>query len=357
MTGSVAAAAGSAGAVTGSSSEPLRIGILGAARIAELSIVKPAAATGHRLVAVAARDPQRAAAFAQEHGIERVHQTYEDLLADPEVEVVYNPLANGLHGRWNLRAIEAGKHVLSEKPFAANAAEAREVAAAAQAGGVTVLEAFHYPFHPLFQRACELIAAGAIGDVRHVETVLRMPAPPDDDPRWSLELAGGSTMDLGCYALHGARQLGTRFLGGEPSVVSGSGRTRAGRPGVDEALAVELVYPSGVTGSAGSDMGSPGAWDFHLTVTGTDGVLHVPDFPRPHEDDTLVLRRTGEPESVEHLGKRSSYTYQLEAFAAHLRDGTPLPYDVTDTVPQAELIDAAYRAAGFEPRPSLASVD
>lgn len=357
MTESVAAAAGAAGADTGSSSEPLRIGILGAARIAELSIVKPAAATGHRLVAVAARDPERATAFAGAHRVEWVHDTYDDLITDPDVEVVYNPLANGLHGHWNLRAIEAGKHVLSEKPFAANAAEAREVVAAAQACGVTVLEAFHYPFHPLFQRVCDLLAAGAIGEVRHVETILRMPAPPDDDPRWSLELAGGATMDLGCYALHCARQLGTRFLGGEPSVVSGSGRERPGRPGVDEALAVALVYPSGVTGSASSDMNA-GVWDFHLTVTGTSGVLHVPDFPRPHEDDSLVLRASDATEQVEHLGRRSSYTYQLEVLASHLRQGEPLPYDVTDAVPQAELVDAAYRAAGFEPRrPVSATAD
>jgi predicted dehydrogenase len=93
-------------------------------------------------------------------------------------------------------------------------------------------------------------------------------------------------------------------------------------------------------------------WDFHLTIRGTDGVLHVPDFPRPHEDDRLILRRTGEREVVEHLGHRSSYTYQLEALAAHLRQGTPLPYDVTDTVPQAELVDAAYVSAGLSPRPS-----
>ena len=151
-----------------------------------------------------------------------------------------------------------------------------------------------------------------------------MPAPPDDDPRWSLELAGGATMDLGCYALHCARQLGTRFLGGEPSVVSGSGRERPGRPGVDEALAVELVYPSGVTGSA--ELGhecSPGVWDFHLTVTGTSGVLHVPDFPRPHEDDSLVLRAHRRTEQVEHLGRRSSYTYQLEAWPPTCARGTP----------------------------------
>ena len=336
--------------------EPLRIGILGAARIAELSIVKPAAATGHRLVAVAARDPQRAAAFAQQHGVERVHAGYEDLLADPEVDLVYNPLANGLHGPWNLRAIAAGKHVLSEKPFAANADEAQQVAEAAQAAGVTVVEAFHYPFHPLFHRVCELLAAGAVGQVRHVETRLDMPAPPESDPRWSLELAGGSTMDLGCYALHCARQLGLRFLGGEPEVLSATGREYAGRPGVDEALTAELRFPGGATGTAASDMNSPGIWDFHLTVTGTEGVLHVPDFPRPHEDDSLVLRRAGEPVVVERLGHRSSYTYQLEAVAAHLLQGAALPYDVTDTVPQARLVDAAYRAAGFEPRPNLPTV-
>ncbi len=269
---------GAIGSSTGGATVPLRIGILGAARIAELSIVKPATATGNRLVAVAARDPQRAAAFARQHGVERVHQTYEDLLADPEVEAVYNPLANSLHGPWNLRAIEAGKHVLSEKPFASNAAEAREVAAAAQGAGVTVLEALHYPFHPLFQRTCELIATGAIGEVQHVETLLRMPAPPDADPRWSLALAGGATMDLGCYALHCARQLGTRFLGGEPSVVSGSGRERAGRPGVDEALAVELVYPSGPP-QRRLGHGLSRVWDFHLTVTGATECCTSPTSP------------------------------------------------------------------------------
>jgi predicted dehydrogenase len=333
--------------------EPLRIGILGASRIAELSIVKPAAATGHRLVAVAARDPERAKVFAERHGVEGVHETYDDLLADPDVEVVYNPLANGLHAPWNLRAIEAGKHVLAEKPFAANTAEAREVADATQSAGVVVLEAFHYLFHPLFARVCELLERGAVGHVRHVQTLLRMPAPPEDDPRWSLELAGGSTMDLGCYALHCARQLGNRLLGGEPAAVRGTGRERAGQPGVDEALSVELAFPSGATGSAGSDMASGGVWDFHLTVTGTDGVLHVPDFPRPHEDDSLVLRAADGTETVENHGHRSSYTYQLEAFAAAVRGLAPLPYDVTDAVHQAELVDAAYRAAGFQPRPSV----
>ena len=120
--------------------EPLRVGILGAARIAEMAIVKPAHATGTRLVTVAARVRQRAEAFAAEHGVERATDSYAAVLADPEVEVVYNPLPNALHGPWNLAAVEAGKHVLSEKPFASTAEEADEVRAAAQKAGVTVVE-------------------------------------------------------------------------------------------------------------------------------------------------------------------------------------------------------------------------
>ena len=113
--------------------EPLRIGVLGAARISEHAIALPAELTGTRLVAVAARDSARAQSFARQHGVERVVDSYEALVEDPEVEAIYNPLANGLHGPWNLRAIAAGKHVLTEKPFASNVAEARTVRDAAEA--------------------------------------------------------------------------------------------------------------------------------------------------------------------------------------------------------------------------------
>jgi predicted dehydrogenase len=161
--------------------EPLRIGVLGAARIAGLAIVGPARTTSDRLVAVAARDRRRAEAFAATHGVERVLGTYADVVADPEVEVVYNPLANGLHGPWNLAAIAAGKHVLTEKPSASNAAEAREVRDAATAAGVTFLEGFHYLFHPVTRRLQELLATGELGRLRHVEADLVIPAPADDD--------------------------------------------------------------------------------------------------------------------------------------------------------------------------------
>src|SRR3954451_14255952 len=170
----------------GAGVEPLRIGILGAARIAELAIVKPAHATGTRLVTVAARDRRRAEAFAAEYGVERATDSYAEVLADPEVEVVYNPLPNSLHGPWNLAAVEAGKHVLSEKPFASTAEEAAEVRDAAQKAGVTVVEGFHYLFHPVMRRLFTLVDTGELGEVARVEAVIAMPAPDDGDPRWSL---------------------------------------------------------------------------------------------------------------------------------------------------------------------------
>lgn len=328
--------------------DPLRIGVLGAARITALSLVEPARLTGRRLVAVAARSPERAAAFAAEHGIERVLESYEAVIHDPEVEAVYNPLPNALHGQWNLEVARAGKHLLTEKPATANGAEAREVAAAVHAAGITYLEGFHYPYHPLFLRVREILAAGGIGEVRHVSAPLWMPAPPDDDPRWSLELAGGAMMDLGCYSLSCLRLLGA-YAGGEPTVVAATAHERAGRPGVDERLALEVAYPWGATGDGGADMAYEGR-NFRLLVTGTEGEVECPMFPVPAEDDTLLWRRTGYDEVVEHLGRRTSYTFQLEAFAAAVREGAPVVTDVDFSVATMELVDAAYRLAGLQPR-------
>jgi predicted dehydrogenase len=185
----------------------LRIGILGASRIAEKAIVDPAEELGHRLVAVAARDPLRAQAFADKYGVERVLASYQDVISDPGVDVIYNPLANALHAPWNLAAVEAGKPVLTEKPYARDRAEAARVAAAAEPSGVTVMEGFHYLFHPAMRRVLELTGEGTLGELRRVEVRMGMPEPQPDDPRWSLDLAGGALMDLGCYALHIMRRF------------------------------------------------------------------------------------------------------------------------------------------------------
>ncbi len=200
---------------------PLRLGILGAARIAPAALIRPARAIADaRVVAVAARDRDKAARFANKHGIDTVHGSYEALLADAGVDAIYNPLPNGLHGRWTRAALAAGKHVLCEKPFCANADEATEVAAAAAASGRVVMEAFHYRYHPLAARVREILDAHELGRLRHVETWLCFPLPRFSDIRYNHALAGGALMDAGCYAVHLAR-----FLGGEePEVVERRGQ-------------------------------------------------------------------------------------------------------------------------------------
>jgi predicted dehydrogenase len=350
--------------MSGSGIQPLRIGVLGASRIGAKALVAPARELGHRLVSVAARDPERARAYAAEHGFERSVACYADVLADPEVEVVYNPLANGLHAPWNQRALAAGKHVLSEKPSAANATEAATVETVVAGSGLTFLEGFHYAFHPLFARILEITGSGEIGALREVTATMVMPAPADHDPRWQLALAGGAVMDIGCYALHAIRHLG-RYAGGEPAVVSAAATERDGHPEVDERLNAELSYPDGTVAHAICDMAAE-RLEFSLTVTGSQGSVHAPSFVLPQDDPRLVVRTRGE-DRVERLTDRPSFSFQLEALATHLRgspalplnalaqslpDGVPLRLDATEARVQLELTDAAYRAAGLDPRPS-----
>ena len=326
----------------------LRIGVLGAARIAERAIVAPAHATGSRLVVVAARDRARAEAFAAEHGVERATDSYADVLADPEVQVVYNPLPNALHGPWNLAAVAAGRHVLSEKPFASTAEEAADVRDAAVKAGVTVVEGFHYLFHPVVQRVFALLDAGELGELRRVEALVAMPAPDDGDPRWSYRLAGGALMDLGCYGLHAHRALG-RWAGGEPVLLDARAGERTGAPGVDEWLAADLRFPSGATGTVRATMAHP-EFEMTLRVVGSRGEAVVMDYVQPHKDDRVVVT-TDAGTVTEHHGTRSSYLYQLEALTDALRGGAPMPTGPDDAVATAELIDRCYRAAGLPLRP------
>lgn len=330
---------------------PLRIGVLGAARIAVDAIVTPAHALGHRLVAVAARDRARAEAFAAEHGVERVVDDYQAVIDDPQVDVIYNPLVNSLHAPWNLAAVRAGKPVLTEKPFAANADSAQVVADAATAAGVAVLEGFHYRFHPLVDRAAALLRGGAVGDLRRIEVRMSMPTPPESDPRWSYPLAGGALMDLGCYAAHVMRTFG-EFAGGMPTVRGAVATVRSAE--VDAACDVDFGFPGRagampVTGHAHVSMIGD-RYDFALIFRGAAGRIVIPDFLSPQRDDRLLIVDAAGVETIERLDRTSTYTYQLAAFAAALRGGAAPPVDVADSVATMRLVDAAYRAAGLAPR-------
>jgi predicted dehydrogenase len=329
--------------------KPLRIGILGAARIAPSAIIFPAHATGHQLVAVGARDKVRANEFAKQYMIEKAYGSYQEVIEDPNVDVIYNPLPNNAHGPWNIRALAAGKHVLSEKPSASNAAEAKEVAAAVGKSGKVFMEGFHYYYHPVFQRLLAIIKSGEIGEVIKVESALLIPMPDKNDLRLKFDLAGGSIMDVGCYALHSQRMISQLITGGEPTVVSTEANAPDGK--IDTKLNVQLKYPNGVAALAKGDFESP-AFEAPLTVTGSKGSVHLPNFVVSGWDPRVIVDVAGN-KRVEQLPSISTYTYQLIAFADAVDLGKPVKTDAKDALAQSQLIDSAYESANLPLRPTF----
>src|SRR3954463_476777 len=263
----------------------VRIGTLGAARIAPSALIRPArTVAGAEVVAVAARDRAKAEAFATKHQIGMVHDSYDALIDDPEIDAIYNPLPNGLHAEWTQRALKAGKHVLCEKPFTANAAEAEEVAAVARRTGLVVMEAFHYRYHPLAVRLVTLLRSGELGSVRHVDAWMCTPLVPRGDIRWQLELAGGSTMDLGCYTIHLLRSL----AGAEPEVVRAEARERS--RGVDRWLRAEMRLPGGATGRITAAMLSARVFALGARIECEQGEIRVFNPYAPHYFHRVVVR-------------------------------------------------------------------
>jgi len=323
----------------------LRIGVLGAAKIVPPALLKPAMTSGDvEVAAIAARDPQRAAAFATKHGIPTVHRTYEALLADDSLDAVYIPLPNALHGLWTIAALDAGLHVLCEKPFTANADEAQLVADAAEASGLVVMEAFHWRYHPLAARMVEIVRSGELGELRHIEAVMCFPNFKRGDIRWQPELAGGAFMDAGCYTVHWARTL----AGAEPEVVWASSLTRG--YGIDRRTEVDLAFPGGASGYLLASMWSSSVLRLSLRVDGTRGTLKVLNPIAPQYGSRMTVAVDGEKRRVKVAADGSTYDYQLRAFVAAVRDGVPTLTPPAESVANMRVIDAAYRAAGLEPR-------
>ena len=330
----------------------LRIGTLGAARITPLALVKPAKAFPEvEVVAVAARDRARGEKFATKHGVATVHDHYEALIADPGIDAIYNPLPNGLHGRWTIAALEAGKHVLCEKPFTANAQEAQQVAdVAAKHPELVVMEAFHYRYHPLVPRLLEIIATD-LGPVHRIETRMCIPLPMKSDIRFQLDLAGGALMDTGCYAIHQLRTL----AGAEPQVVSADVKLRL--PGVDRWAKAEMTFADGRTGSAECALWSSRLLSLGATVTGERGTLSVLNMTGPQYYHRVVVK-TRDPHSGKRFRRRekvsgeATYWYQLQAFVKAAREGdrSAVLTPPADSVANMQVIDAVYRASGLEPR-------
>jgi predicted dehydrogenase len=317
----------------------LRIGLLGAARITPRALIAPARELGHTVVAVAARDYGRAIAFAEAHQIEHVAPTYEALLARDDLDLVYNALPTAWHAQWCIAALEAGKHVLCEKPFAMSLQEAQQVLARAAKQDRRVIEATHYRYHPMTERARTLLAEGEIGAVRSIEAHFHVPVRADPSEfRRDAGLGGGAFRDLGFYPLHLARTL----LAGEPEHAICQEIVWE-KPGVDLVLRVSMPFSAtSVVLEAGMRLDR--AASAQAVVTGDRGVLHLSNFVAPHMGGTLRIETAGGTE-VEMADPRATFSFQMEAVANALQSGASALTEGSDITQQMRAMDLAYQAA------------
>jgi predicted dehydrogenase len=278
--------------------------------------------------------------LALQHGLPKAYGGYQELLDDPDIDAVYNPLPNSLHAPWTLRAIAAGKHVLCEKPFTSNADQAAEVAQACPSG-LVVMEAMHYRYHPLIGRLRE--AAAELGPVRHIQCWTSFVIANPGDIRYDYSLGGGALMDGGCYAIDFIRLLGP----GEPSVTGALADATPDQ--VDRSLAVRLGVPDGGTGWFDSSFTRDGEFRAEAHVICRDGHLWLSNFIFP-QAGRLVAVRDGAVLLDEQGGGDTSYVWQLRAFASAVLEGAPVPTSAAHAVTTMRLIDDAYRAAGLDPR-------
>ncbi len=324
----------------------LRWGVLGAASIAIKSMI-PAIRDSSELgevVAIASRDPDRAAAVAAECGIPRAYGSYEALLGDPDVDAVYNPLPNHLHASWSMRAADAGKHVLCEKPLACGAAEARQLAAHCASAGVALQEAFMYRFHPQWVRVRELVAGRAIGEPVAIHTWFSYFNRDPDNVRNVAEFGGGGLMDIGCYAINLSRML----FDAEPDEVAGT-VTRDPRFGVDVVTSAAMRFGDRQATFTCSTQAEPFQ---RVEVLGTRGRIEVElpfNMPPDRRARIFVTSRgepPGDPDTVTLVfDPADQYALQADAFAAAVLAGDQVPLPPSDAVANMAVIDAVLGAA------------
>ena len=322
--------------------EKLRWGILGTAKIARRAFIPGVRnSVEGELVAVASRDPDRAAAYARELEIPHSHGSYEALLADRDVDAIYIPLPNAMHGEWTVRAAQAGKHVLCEKPAARRRADAERMAAACRAAGVVLMEAFMYRHHPQHARALELLKEGVIGDPVYVRASFCFTFSADrraeGDHRLEPEQEGGGLMDVGCYAVNAARLI----FGAEPVEVSAQQRVDP-QHGVDTAFAGVLRFPGDRLALIDGSFDVSGTQRYE--VAGPKGVLQVERAYLPGDGPVSILIAAGGQRRAVDVPGVDQYALEADHFAQSVRAGRLLP-PAEDGVAQAAAIEALYESA------------
>jgi predicted dehydrogenase len=319
----------------------VRIGILGASSFAPTTILNPAKDNREVVVAaVASRDQPSADEFAAKHGIPKAYGSYEALIDDPDLDAIYVLVPTSMHGKWTKSALAAGRHVLVEKPFTANAAEAQEIADLDAKSDRVVMEAIQFRHHPLTRRVEQIIASGEIGRLRRVDVTLCVLLPTFKANCYNYAMAGGAMMDAGSYVTNMARTFG----GSTPEVVSAQAKLQ--KPGVDRAMTAELRYAGGHTGRLRCALWSGNLFRASAKVVGDDGELRWYSPAAPNLFPVLSVRSANGKRS-ERFSRRTTYSYQLEAFAGAVLRGEPVRTSPLDAVQNMSVIDSVYRAAGL----------
>jgi len=314
----------------------LRWGLLSTARIGGALAHGARATDAAEVVSVASRDEGRARAHAALVGASRWHGSYEALLADPDLDAVYNPLPNSMHAEWSIKALQAGKHVLCEKPLGRRVADVEEAFDAADASGRVLAEGFMWRHTPQAAKLRELLDSGAIGTLRSIRAGFSFPLTDQQDIRMLRALDGGSLMDLGCYCVSGARFI----TGAEPERVHGE--QVIGGDGVDVAFAATLRFPGDVL--AQFECSFQAARRHDLEAVGEEGVIRLSD-PWHGREPVIELRRDGD-DGVERIEVEAvdAYAAELEEFA-RVAAGSPPRWGREDALAQAAIIQALYASA------------
>lgn len=316
-------------------------GILGAAKIAPDGLIKPVEKRNDAtIVAVACRDLARGTAVAREHGIPDVLESYEALVAAKGIDAVYNALPPYWHKDLTVRALEAGKHVLCEKPFAMNAREARVMVDAAAANGRVLMEAFHYRFHPAFLAVMDEVRSGAIGRIRNVASLFNVAiADKPGELRHDPLLGGGALMDLGTYPVHMVRTV----AGEESEVVAAS--CEMSPKGVDMTTRASLIFPSGAMATIETSMAAHSTLKTYLRIVGNNGSIAFENCVHPHNGHKITIETQKGHRTVQRTGG-TTYECQLAYFLDVIAGKAPLLTGGEDAVAQMAAIDAIYAKAG-----------
>ena len=314
----------------------LNWGLLGTARI-NRSIIPPLRlSVRNNLLAVASRTQERADAYAAEWSIPRAHASYEAMLADPEIDVVYIPLPNQLHAEWAIKAAEAGKHVLCEKPLALTVQDVEAMTEAAAKAGTFLVEAFMYRFHARTLKIKEMIESGTIGDLHHIKGAFTFPLNRPKDVRWDPALGGGSLWDVGCYPLSFSRYM----IGSEPEELYAY--QFIGESGIDESFSAQMLFADGVT--AQFDSGFRSQFRMHMEVTGSKASIFVPMAFKPGQRCYIHLI-TGN--NTQYIAVDGSHLYvdEVEHLADAVLDGVPSLLPLSDSKNNIKAINALYESA------------